>query len=113
MSVLSDQRLTPAQYFALARLREKGRVSQNLLGRMSAMDPATIQGVVKRLGERGFIRRLHDSKDRRRMILELTPAGRSLVDNLQNGMNAVTDQILGPLAPNERDQLRHLLKRIV
>jgi len=41
--------LTPTQFAALARLRELGDTTQNQLGRLTAMDPATIQGVIQRL----------------------------------------------------------------
>ena len=113
MSVLSEHNLTPAQFFAMARLREKGEVSQNLLGRMSAMDPATIQGVIKRLGERDLIQRAPDPTDRRRMILRLTTEGERLIDSLETGMREVSEKILASLSGEERDQLRNLLKRIV
>lgn len=113
MAVLATHNLTPAQYFALTRLREKGEVSQNLLGRMSAMDPATIQGVVKRLGERGYIARVPDQSDRRRMLLHLTDDGISLIDGLRGGIEEMTDRVLAPLNPEEQSQLRALLKRIV
>ena len=113
MSVLATQNLTPAQYFALTRLREKGQVSQNLLGRMAAMDPATIQGVVKRLSERGLVSRVPDRTDRRRMILHLTGEGVAVIDGLRSGIDAMTGKILAPLNAEEQDQLRDLLKRIV
>ena len=113
MSVLATQNLTPAQYFALTRLREKGQVSQNLLGRMAAMDPATIQGVVKRLSERGLVTRVPDRTDRRRMILHLTSEGVAAIDGLRSGIDAMTGKILEPLSTEEQNQLRELLKRIV
>ncbi len=112
MSVLAAHNLTPAQYFALSRLREKGEVSQNLLGRMAAMDPATIQGVVKRLGERGLVDRVPDRTDRRRMLLHLTEDGIATIDGLRTGIEATTGKILAPLSRQEQDQLRGLLKRI-
>jgi DNA-binding MarR family transcriptional regulator len=113
MTILADHQFTPTQFFALARLRERGRLSQNRLGRLTAMDPATIQGVTRRLFERGYIERTPDPTDRRRMVLELTPEGHSLADRLLNGIAAVNGQILAPLAPDEQEQFRSLLKRIV
>lgn len=112
MSVLAAHNLTPAQYFALSRLREKGEVSQNLLGRMAAMDPATIQGVVKRLGERGLVSRVPDRTDRRRMLLHLTEDGIATIDGLRAGIETTTGKILAPLSRQEQEQLRGLLKRI-
>ena len=46
--------LTPTQWAALAKLREVGDCSQNHLGRLTAMDAATIKGVIDRLTGRGF-----------------------------------------------------------
>ena len=113
MTVLSGHRFTPTQFFAMARLRERGQLSQNRLGRLTAMDPATIQGVVRRLDDRGFVKRLPDPTDRRRMVLCLTPAGEQAVDGLSDEVDAVSQQVLQPLAPDEREQFRSLLKRIV
>src|SRR5947199_283590 len=46
--------LTPTQWAALAKLTETGPCSQNLLGRLTAMDVATIKGVIDRLTARGL-----------------------------------------------------------
>ena len=113
MSILADHQFTPTQFFALARLRERGRLSQNRLGRLTAMDPATIQGVTRRLFDRGYIARTPDTNDRRRMVLELTPEGTSVAERLLNGIDTVNGQILAPLGPEEQEQFRSLLKRIV
>lgn len=112
-TALNGVHLTPAQYFAMARLRERGELSQNLLGRLSAMDPATIQGVIQRLGARGFIERRADPTDRRRMLLCLTPSGRAIVDKLYGAVTAASEQITASLAKEEQTQLILLLKMIV
>ena len=65
MTILADHHFTPTQFFAMARLRERGQLSQNRLGRLTAMDPATIQGVTRRLYDRGYIERAPDPSDRR------------------------------------------------
>src|SRR5206468_11474424 len=44
--------LTPTQWAALAKLAETGPCSQNLLGRLTSMDVATIKGVIDRLRQR-------------------------------------------------------------
>src|ERR1700759_4172507 len=46
--------LTPTQWAALAKLAESGPCSQNALGRLTAMDVATIKGVIDRLTMRGL-----------------------------------------------------------
>src|SRR3977135_1019768 len=44
--------LTAPQFATLARLYERGTLSQNLLGRLVAMEPANIRDVVLRLKKR-------------------------------------------------------------
>lgn len=97
----------------MARLHERGQLSQNRLGRLTAMDPATIQGVIRRLYDRGFIERRPDPTDRRRTMLRLTPAGHDTIERLLDGIETVSRDILAPLAPDEQAQFRKLLKRIV
>ena len=60
---IGDPQLTPLQFAALVKLRDLDEVSQNHLGRLTAMDAATMQGVIKRLGLRGLIVRRPDPKD--------------------------------------------------
>src|SRR5271155_1555391 len=59
--------LTATQWAVLAKLQERGPCSQNRLGRRTAMDAATIKGVVDRLGKRGLIETRPDPEDGRRL----------------------------------------------
>lgn len=111
--VLAGKQLTPSQFFAMVRLNEIGRLSQNHLGRLAAMDPATIQGVVRRLLDRGLIMQVSDTHDRRRKVLSLTREGTALTNRLLKASESVTDGILAPLAVREQELLIELLKRIV
>ncbi len=72
--------LTPTQWAALAKLRELGACSQNHLGRQTAMDAATIKGVIDRLTGRGFTTTGPDPRDGRRLLVALTPAGLELYE---------------------------------
>lgn len=109
---LGDKQLTPAQYLAITRLYNEKRASQNQLGRMTAMDPATIQGVVQRLMGRGLIERKPDGNDRRRVLLRLTEAGRTAVEEINDRVGAINDRILQPLSRSERELFIRLLKRL-
>ena len=113
LSVLGEAQLTPTQFFAMARLHERGKLSQNRLGRLAAMDPATIQGVIRRLHERGYIERLADPTDRRRMVLSLSPLGQETVARLLKDANRIGDEIVAPLPPDERGLFVSLLKKLV
>lgn len=105
--------VTPTQYAALVKLRDLGEQSQNLLGRLTAMDPATIQGVVKRLEERGLIERSGDPDDKRRTTLRLSATGAALVAAMVPAGVKISAATLAPLDAEERQTLLALLRRLV
>jgi DNA-binding MarR family transcriptional regulator len=112
MTAIEDHRLTPTQCFAICRLHEYGSISQNHLGRLAAMDPATIQGVIQRLYDRGLIQRDRDDSDRRRIMLSLTPRGEQLCATLYGQTAQAHDSTLEPLSEDERQSLAALLRKI-
>jgi MarR family transcriptional regulator, lower aerobic nicotinate degradation pathway regulator len=104
--------VTPTQYAALVKLHDLGEISQNQLGRLTAMDPATIQGVIKRLEERRLIERSGDPEDRRRTTLRLSPEGETLVVAMIPYGVRVSEATLAPLDAAEREALLALLRRL-
>ncbi|MDB5550591.1 MAG: transcriptional regulator protein [Rhizobium sp.] len=105
-------RLTTTQWAALSKLREIQPSSQNQLGRETAMDVATIKGVIDRLVARGFVETAPDLNDGRRLILSLTPEGQSVIDRNIATAADVTDDTLAPLTSGERMMLIELLRKI-
>ena len=104
--------LTPTQWAALVKLAELRSVSQNLLGRETAMDAATIKGVVGRLGKRGLIATAPDPDDGRRMQVAITPQGLAAVARGVKAAALITEETLKPLDPGEQRHLLELLRRI-
>ncbi len=104
--------VTAAQFAVLAKLYGSGELSQNHLGRLVAMDRATIQGVVRRLAARGLIVERRDPGDRRRILLSLTPRGGALTGRLIALVPPVSEIFLQPLSPAERSLLMALLAQL-
>lgn len=111
-ATIGDPSVTPTQYSALAKLYDEGELSQNHLGRMIAMDPATVQGVIRRLAARRLIGQKPDRKDKRRTRLTLTPAGRALIVQLRRNGPEVSIRTLAPLTQAEQKTLLALLGRL-
>jgi MarR family transcriptional regulator, lower aerobic nicotinate degradation pathway regulator len=105
--------ITPTQYAALVKLHKLGEQSQNQLGRLTAMDRATIQGVIRRLEERQLIERSGDPGDRRRSSLRLTPTGETLVAAMIPYGIRVSAVTLQPLDPAEQEAFLALLRKFV
>ena len=104
--------LTPTQFAALVKIADQGEVSQNLLGRLTAMDPATMKGVIGRLHKRRLIASSHDAADRRRTLWRLTNPGKKLLGKAIGEGLETSDQTLAPLNPKERKTLQALLSRL-
>lgn len=104
--------ITTTQFAVLARLAQLGPLSQNLLGRETAMDAATIKGVVDRLAKQGLLTTTADPSDRRRLTVALTEAGGALFARTRDAAIAVSSQTLGPLSAAERATLLALLARL-
>jgi DNA-binding MarR family transcriptional regulator len=113
LDTMADADLTPTQFTALVKTVEAGRITQNHLGRLAAMDPATIQGVVRRLAERGLLLRTQDPADRRTVVLEPTETGLALVRAAVASARRVTEATLAPFDPEERRQFLSLLRKMV
>jgi len=104
--------LTPTQNAALAALLKHGELSQNHLGRLTAMDPSTISIVVRKLLRQGLISRRGSRKDQRVAMIRLTEEGtRFSIDRLADSME-VARRVLSPLSESEQGQLLDLLHRI-
>lgn len=105
--------LTPTQFAALARLREMGVLSQNRLGRLTAMDSATIKGVVERLRAKGLVRSRPDPGDQRLRLVELTRKGRTAFERALPRALAAREETLAGLRPDEISQFEKLLLKLV
>jgi len=109
---LNDQQLTAMQFAVLVKISDEEEVSQNRLGRLAAMDPATVQGVVRRLKERALIDARPDPDDRRRSLWRLSKAGKSLVIAAIPIAEQITERTLGPLSKSERNTFLALLQKL-
>lgn len=109
---MTHLQLTPLQFAALIKLSDVGTASQNHLGRLTAMDAATMQGVIKRMIARGLIERRPDPDDRRRLILTLTPEGRELARDAADLGAEISDITLEPLGESDRKLFMRLLGKV-
>ena len=78
-------------------LEYQGPITAGRLAELSGLTTAAVTGVLDRLEERGYARRLRGEKDRRQVTVELTPA---LIDR--------ATRIWGPLGKEATDVLKRL-----
>lgn len=109
---LMAEKLTTTQWAALVRLKDLQPCSQGNLGRETAMDMATIKGVVDRLVKRGLVHTAPDATDARRLVLTLTPDGEAMVDRNLAVALQISQETLSTLTLAERMMLMELLQKI-
>lgn len=77
------------------------------------MSPSGITGRLDRLEKRGFIRRLPSPADRRKVLVELTEAGRQAWLASFNPQSSEEARLLAVLEPDEKRQFDDLLRRML
>ena len=111
--IIGDPDITQTQYASLVKLLEYNELSQNHLGRLVGTDKATIQGVVRRLKQRGLVDSQPHPGDARSVLVRLTAEGHELISRLMINGPAVSREILKPLDAQEQRRLIELLSRTI
>jgi MarR family transcriptional regulator, lower aerobic nicotinate degradation pathway regulator len=104
---------TPAQSSIMQVLDAQPGIDQAALAGEIGLDRTTTSNVLSRLETRGIVTRELDDSDRRTKRTYLTPHGKSLLNEMQQSINAAHSQLLGPLDRAEREQFLALLLRLV
>ncbi len=76
--LLAPLGLTYPQYLVMLVLWEGDGITVSQLGERLTLDSGTLTPLLKRLGTLGLLQRQRDVVDERRVLLHLSPAGRSL-----------------------------------
>jgi len=98
---------------ALGYLLKHEGVTQQELGDAMLMDDNTIVLLLNELEAAGFSVRRRDPGDRRRHIVEITPAGRRAIERAEKAQEGIEDELLGDLSQEERATLTSLLNRVM
>jgi DNA-binding MarR family transcriptional regulator len=104
--------MTKTQWAVLRAVRAEPGREQKTIGERAAIDKATLVPLIGRLVERGWLTLEVDSGDRRRRLLDLTPAGRATLERAEPIVAAIDADALEPLDPGARTALRQLLARL-
>ncbi len=76
--LLAPLGLTYPQYLVMLVLWEQDGQPVSAIGERLTLDSGTLTPLLKRLEGAGLVHRLRDSADERRVLIQLTPAGRAM-----------------------------------
>jgi len=109
---LADHGLTVSQFGVLEALYHRGPLCQRDIGRKILKTSGNMTTVIDNLEKRGLVVRVKDLADRRRMSVELTPAGFDLIDTVFPIHAEIAEQAFAVMAPGELLTLGNLLKKV-
>jgi len=97
---------------ALGILRDHGTMPPSELGERLIVTRATVTGLLDSLERRGFVSRSANPADRRSLLIEVTPAGRALVQELRTIVHRNERDWMSALSDVELRTYIDLLHRI-
>jgi DNA-binding MarR family transcriptional regulator len=109
---LESAGLTPRMWGALNVLDGEGAISQHALCKCIGMDPSSMVSTIDELEAKGLVQRRSHPSDRRAHALHVTEAGRAALTQGRRLAQQAQEDLLAPLDPDEREQLRSLLLRL-
>jgi len=101
------------QYRLLAELARQGPAPQRELASATAQHPAAVSRLVDDLETKGLIRRKRGSRDRRQIIVAITPRGRVRFRAAEPVVLSVISEMMAPLSSRDQRQLGSLLGKLL
>jgi DNA-binding MarR family transcriptional regulator len=98
-------------FLALSYIADRDGVSQQALGEDLLVDANNVVLLLNELEAAGFVERRRDPLDRRRHTVVVTTAGRRAIARAEHAREALEDEVLAGLTPEERATLGELLQR--
>ncbi len=105
-------KLTAPEWRTMAVLGQRGAMSANSVIVQTTMDKVRVSRAVAKLLKAGYITRESDPQDRRRAILNLTPAGMEIYRQIVPLVQEVEAAMLAALSPDDRHGLDSALAQI-
>ena len=104
--------LSLPQYHLLEALRDAHELSVGALAEAAGVAPPTATRMLDCLARDGYVERRHSESDRRAVLVSLTPAGRTAVEEAHEQVSAFRHRVFESLEPAEREQAAALLARL-
>jgi MarR family 2-MHQ and catechol resistance regulon transcriptional repressor len=101
-----------SQCYALEALVRRGGMTLNELAGFLYLDKSTASRVVDALERKGYVARSAHPEDRRSVLLESTPAGRTLEGTIRESILTEERQLLADFDPEVRQAMTRLIARL-
>ena len=100
-----ERSISTAHVFVMSMIDRHGPLPMTRVAEMIGSGLPTATGLVNRMVERGFVRREHDTRDRRVVLVSLTEAGAAEVRDLHEARQRRMAAAISQLSGSEQDSL--------
>ena len=97
--------VSPRQFHLLGLLHDRGAMSQTELGEIMNLDKSVIVSLLNPLEAAGLLSRERDAGDRRRHLVQLTPAGARQLVKAARAQREAEDELFAGLSHDQRRRL--------
>ncbi len=104
--------MVQSDFGVLEALLHRGPLSAKQLGAKVLLTSGSVTAAIDRLAARGLVRREDDAHDRRACIVQLTAAGRRLIERAFTQHRTEMEEALEGFSVEERKALLPLLRRL-
>jgi DNA-binding MarR family transcriptional regulator len=110
--VLEQRGFSFVQYILLMSVRDGVAVNPKDLCDQLRHDSGALTRLIDQLAGRGLLERVRRDRDRRKVELQLTPAGRQAIDGLVPSVVDKLNDMLGVFSIEEMQELKRLLVKL-
>ncbi|WNV82017.1 MarR family transcriptional regulator [Umezawaea sp. Da 62-37] len=91
-------------------MRADGPLTAGRIAELSGLSTGAVTGVIDRLERAGYVRRVRDPHDRRKVLVEVTPQNSDKFAHLFEGAMETVETVLAQFTPDERELLERYNK---
>ncbi|HVV11558.1 MarR family transcriptional regulator [Amycolatopsis sp.] len=93
--------------------REEGPLTAGRIAQLTGLSTGAVTGVIDRLERAGFVRRVRDTQDRRKVLVEILPLDEEKYLPLFASAMVAMEQVLERFSPEERDVVERYEREII
>lgn len=108
--VIEQRGFSFVQYVVMSALRDGIAMNPKVICMQFRHDSGALTRIIDQLAERGLLERVRRDRDRRKVELQLTPAGREAIESL---IPLVVDKLNEVLADFSKAEVQELLRLLV
>ncbi len=112
LDFLAQREVTQRQMVLLIAIHTQGRCTMSTLARRLHVSMPTVTGLIDRLTNAGYVRRVSEPEDRRHVVVTLTAKGQDFIRQFQEAIRRRWDDVLHPLDTRELESFHHVVTKL-